>query len=277
VDSSIAQRLHQVVQPVHSFIYFAPEPAREYAALGHTVDAGYFVGRGAALGPVRAEVIAATFFNFCPAKVVAAVPSAWTRAETDAIQQARYRAVRAALHRLAPDALSDGEIAEATELGQRACDGISYEGKPLAAGNRAAPLPSDPLVALWQLLTVIREWRGDAHVAVLCSEPLTALEALVLEGGRSLPIGLLKATRGWSENEWAATIGDLAARGLVSADGSLTDAGNEVRDGIEARTDRANLPLWETLGDEASLRLHDLLVPLRTAIIESGGLGRLPT
>ena len=121
--------------------------------------------------------------------IVAAVPSAWTRAETDAIQQARHCPVRAALDRLAPDALSDGEIAEATELGQRACDGISCnEGKPLAAGNRAAPLPSDPLVALWQLLTVIREWRGDAHVAVLCTEPLTAVEALVLEGGRSLPI-----------------------------------------------------------------------------------------
>ncbi len=277
MDESISRRLHGVIQPVHSFIYFAPEPAQEYAALGYTVDAGYFVGRGAALGPVGADVIAAAFFNFCPDKVAAGTPTSWTRADTDAVQQARYRAVRAALDRLAPGVLSDAEIAEASDLCRRACDRIGYEGKPLAAGNRAAPLPADPLVELWQLLAVIREWRGDAHIAVLGAEPLTALEALVLEGVRSLPVGLLKATRGWPADEWAATVARLAERGLVTAGGDLTDAGNRFRDGIEERTDRANLPLWETIGEEAANRLHDLLVPLRAAILENGGLGRLPS
>lgn len=274
MDGSFAQGLHQVIQPVHSFIYFAPEPAAEYAALGYTIDAGYFAGRGAALGPVSAEVVTATFFNFCPRKVAAGTPADWTRADTDAIQQARYRAVGAALDRLAPGALSGDQITEATELCQRMCDGIGYEGKPLSAGNRSAALPDDPMVRLWQLLAVIREWRGDAHVAVLCAEPLTALEALALEGSRSLPVSLLKATRGWSEDEWATTVDRLASRGLVTADGALTEAGNQLRDGIEDRTDRANLPLFETIGEDASTRLHDLLVPLRTAIVESGGFGR---
>lgn len=274
MDATVAQRLHQVIQPVHSFVYFAPEAAQEYAALGHTAGGGYFAGRGAALGPVSAEVITATFFNFCPRTVTAGTPATWTRDDTDAIQQARYRAVGAALERLAPDALTAAEIAEATDLCHRICDRIGYEGKPLAAGNRSAPLPDDPLVALWQLLAVIREWRGDAHVAVLCAEPLTALEALVLEGDRSLPIALLKATRGWSEEEWQGTVDLLAGRGLVTSEGDLTDTGNQLRDAVEERTDRANLPLWETIGEEASLRLHDLLVPLRTAIVDNGGLGR---
>lgn len=276
MDASISQRLHQVIQPVHSFIYFAPEAANEYAALGYAAGMGYFAGRGAALGPVSAEVITATFFNFSPSTVAAAVPADWTRADTDAIQQARYRAVRAALDRLAPDALSAEQVADATEICRRACDTVGYEGKPLAAGNRAAPLPEDPLVALWQLLAVMREWRGDAHIAVLCAEPLNALEALVLEGGRALPTALLKATRGWPEEEWASTIARLAEEGLVTSDGALTDAGNRRRDAIEQRTDVANLPLWETIGEEEALRLHDLLVPLRTAILQAGGLGRLP-
>lgn len=274
VDGSISQRLHQVIQPVHSFIYFAPEAVAEYAELGYTQAGGYFAGRGAALGPVGAEVITATFFNFCPRTVAAGTPASWTRADTDAVQHARYRAVGAALARLAPGALSAEDVAEATEICRRICDRIGYEGKPLAAANRAAPLPDDPLVRLWQLVTVIREWRGDAHVAVLCAEPLSALEALVLEGNRSLPIALLKATRGWTDDEWADTVARLAARGDVTEAGELTDAGNARRDAIEARTDRANLPLWETVGEEASLRLHDLLVPLRTAIITNGGLGR---
>lgn len=277
MDASISQRLHQVIQPVHSFIYFAPEAANAYAALGYTTGRGYFAGRGAALGPVAAEVITATFFNFCPSIVAAATPVGWTRADTDAIQHARFRAVRAALDRLAPDALSEDQVAEATEICHRICDTIGYEGKPLAAGNRAVALPADPLVALWQLLTVIREWRGDAHIAVLCAEPLSALEALVLEGGRALPTALLKATRGWSEDEWAATVARLADQGLVTPDGALTEAGNRRRDAIEERTDVANLPLWETIGEEAAMRLHDLLVPLRTAILEGGGLGRLPS
>jgi hypothetical protein len=277
VDGSISQRLHQVIQPVHSFIYFAPEAASEYAALGYTQAAGYFAGRGAALGPVSAEVITATFFNFCPRTVSAGTPPSWIREDTDAVQQARYRAVRAALDRLAPGALSDAEIAEATDICRIICDRIGYEGKPLAAGNRAAPLPDDALVRLWQLVAVLREWRGDAHVAVLCAEPLDALEALVLEGNRSLPVGLLKATRGWSEDEWADAVARLAAQGLATESGELTEAGNKRRDAIEERTDQANLPLWETVGDEASNRLHDLLVPLRTAIIQNGGLGRLPS
>lgn len=274
MEPSLAQKLHQVIQPVHSFVYFAPEPALGYAELGYAVDGGYFAGRGAALGPVSAEVIAATFFNFCPEKVAAGTPSDWTRADTDAIQQARYRAVGAALDRLAPGALSDEQITEASDLCQQVCDKIGYEGKPLAAGNRAAPLPDDPLVRLWQLLAIAREWRGDAHVAVLTSEPLTALEALVLEGSRSLPVPLLKATRGWPDDGWDRAQATLAARGLVTDDGELTDAGNQLRDDIEARTDRASLPMWESIGEEASIRLHDLLVPLRAAILDNGGLGR---
>ena len=148
MDGSIAQKLHQVIQPVHSFVYFAPEPGAAYAELGYTAEGGYFAGRGAALGPVGAEVITAAFFNFCPDKVAAGTPMDWTRADTDAIQQARYQAVGAALERLAPGAMSDDEIAEASDLCQRVCDQIGYEGKALAAGNRAATLPTDPLVKL---------------------------------------------------------------------------------------------------------------------------------
>ncbi|MDQ6696847.1 MAG: hypothetical protein M3Z46_05255 [Actinomycetota bacterium] len=273
MDPSLAQKLHQVIQPVHSFIYFAPEPALGYAELGYAVDGGYFAGRGAALGPVSAEVIAATFFNFCPDKVIAGTPPDWTRADTEAIQQARYRAVGAALERLASGVLSAAEVAEASDLCQQVCDGIGYEGKPLAAGNRAAVLPEDPLVRMWQLLAVVREWRGDAHVAVLSSEPLTALEALVLEGNRSLPVALLKLTRGWPDDAWDRTVARFAARGLATDDGELTDAGTQLRAAIEERTDRASLPLWETIGEQASTRLHDLLLPLRTAILENGGFG----
>ena len=277
MDRSVAQRLHQVIQPVHSFIYFAPEAASEYAALGHTQAGEYFAGRGAALGPVSAEVITATFFNFCPRTVSAGTPPSWTREDTDAVQQARYRAVRAASDRLAPGAVSDAEIAEATEICRTICDRIGYEGKPLAAGNRAAPLPDDALVRLWQLLAVIREWRGDAHISVLCAEPLNALEALVLEGNGRFRSGCSRR-RGVGPRTSGPTR-SLASRPRAwqPKAASSPKLGTGVVTPSRERTDQANLPLWETVGDEASNRLHDLLVPLRTAIIQNGGLGRRPS
>ena len=47
-----------------------------YRALGVPDDAGYFASRAAAMGPVPAEVVMATFYNFCPDVVRSAIPAA---------------------------------------------------------------------------------------------------------------------------------------------------------------------------------------------------------
>ena len=65
----LSSRLGAMTNLVHGFIYFTPEATEEYDALGLPSTHHYFASRGAALGPVPADVIVATFYNFNPALV----------------------------------------------------------------------------------------------------------------------------------------------------------------------------------------------------------------
>ena len=102
---------------VHGFIYFAPEASEEFDALGLPADHHYFASRGAALGPVSAEVIVATFYNFNPALVAAVIPAAWSFVDPTEIQQARTRAAGRALRRVEPDL--DAELLGGHDAGFR--------------------------------------------------------------------------------------------------------------------------------------------------------------
>lgn len=267
--------MQAVTSPVHGFIYFAPEAAEEYGAVGVEGTGGYFASRAAAMGPVGPAMVVATFFNFCPDVVGASMAGVWERVDPADLQEARWRAAGRVLDRVGSEALAGRELDEAIDLAEGVCDGVGYEGKPLAAANRALPLPDEPLVRLWQLVTIMREWRGDAHIAALQSTPLTAVEALVLHAGTgTVPVRFLKSSRAWPEDVWRATSEDLAARGLVDADGACTPDGTAFREEIEHRTDVASLPLWDAIGEGPTARLDELLVPVRDALVASGAFGR---
>src|SRR5947209_12607318 len=85
VGPVVARKTWRTLEPIHGLIYFAPEAAEHYAAIGIDGRAGYFASRAAAMGPVTAEVVIATFFNFNPGLVRAAIPAAWAKASTDKI------------------------------------------------------------------------------------------------------------------------------------------------------------------------------------------------
>jgi hypothetical protein len=261
------ERLGATTNTVHGFIYFAPEAAEEYSSLGLEGRQQYFASRAAPMGAVGPELVVATFYNFWPQIVRNAIPSAWDVASPADIQAARMRAAGRVLERACPD-YPQSDIAEATSIAQAMVDGVGDEGKPLAAANRAVALPVDPMIALWQLVTVIREWRGDAHVAALCAAPVTAVEALVLHAATGLVAeSTLRASRQWPDSDWAAGVESLVARGFVHPDGSFTDAGQEFRAGIETQTNAASQPLVDAVGDEATHRLCDLLTPIRDGLI----------
>jgi hypothetical protein len=50
-----ARKTWRTVEPLHGMIYFAPEAARSYAALGLPADHGYFASRAAPMGAVLAD------------------------------------------------------------------------------------------------------------------------------------------------------------------------------------------------------------------------------
>jgi hypothetical protein len=241
-------------------IYFAPEADEELAKTGlRPGRMAYFASRSAPMGAVAAGVTTATFYNFNPALVARHIPRAWTLASIDDILAARLVAVDRALRRLLGDAVSSPELLELAELTRRAADGLSTAGRPLYAAHAELPWPSEPHLALWHAITLLREFRGDGHVAALTDAELSGIEALITHTatgfGFSEPAA--KATRGWSDDEWAAGLAGLRERGYVDADG-LTAGGTAARDSVERATDRLGAAPWQQLGPERLDRLMEV-------------------
>ncbi len=207
----VARRMYVSLEPLHGQIYFVPEAGEEYEAIG--VDAfpmGYFASRSAAMGAVSAGVVAATFFNFNPSLVASAIPAAWDRAAPAALIEARFRAVDRALRRLLGDDATGSDVVEAAELARRAAEGCTAHGRPLYAGHAELDWPDEPLLVLWHAVTLLREFRGDGHIAALVDAEIDGCEALVTHaamGDGLLSRRVLQMTRAWSDDEWSAAEG----------------------------------------------------------------------
>ncbi|HEY7946825.1 MAG TPA: hypothetical protein VID75_04055 [Acidimicrobiales bacterium] len=269
-----ARRMWRVFDPLHAVTYFAPECDEEFRACGlRGFWMGYFAGRGAPMGAVEPAVVTATFYNFAPKMAARALPDAWGFASPAKVLEARLVGVDRALGRIFGSDRSSPEVVEAADIARRAAESVTVVGRPLAAGNAALPWPSDPLLALWQATTVLREHRGDGHVAALVDAGLDGCQAhisFVATGAVSRPV--LQPARGWSDDEWEAAERALVERGWVEAGdaGKLTPFGVAARQQIEDATDRMAMEPWDRIGDEATNRLKSLLKPMASRIAELG-------
>ena len=277
VSPDTARKTWRTAEPIHGFIYFLPEAATAYESLGRIGPrTGYFASRAAAMGAVPAEVVISTFYNFNPALVREAMEPAWSVASPATWVKTRLSAVDAGLRRGWNGAVDSAEIRELAGLlrtaAERACE--LPEGRPLFAGHASVAWPDEPHLALWHAQSLLREFRGDGHIAALVSEGLTGLEALVTHAASGdVPAKVLASSRAWPEADWSAGIEGLAARGIVNADGSLTEAGRAQRDRIELRTDELAVAPYAALGDEKCERVRELARPLSKAIVDSGMIG----
>ncbi|HEU4782219.1 MAG TPA: hypothetical protein VFS83_02655, partial [Ktedonobacterales bacterium] len=177
---SLPRAMWKVLEPYHAMIYFAPEARAAYSEAGlKGYWMGYFASRSAAMGPVGPEVVAATFYNFHPRMVARAIPDAWRFASPEQILAARYDSADAALRRLLGDAAEGPEIEEAAELANRAASACEVAGRPLFAAHSAHPWPEAAHMRLWHATTLLREYRGDGHVAALLAGGIDGCEAHV--------------------------------------------------------------------------------------------------
>ena len=210
----------------------------------------------------------ATFYVWSPTLVAKLWPRAWEATDPASMTAARHRGVRAML---AP-ALDGHDLAEPLALARQACAGLSAPGRPLYAAHAAQPWPQDDVVALWHAATLVREHRGDGHVALLLAAGLGPVEAMWLHGAYSQTLDFLRASRGWAEEDWDAAAQRLRDRGLMDADGGLTDAGTDLKKDVEAQTGRLAQEGWRHLGVDGCERLDALLTPLREAVAAAGVL-----
>jgi hypothetical protein len=268
------QAVHTVTELVHAILYLCPEASAEYEALGlEPRGQGYVAGRAAPMGPIGPGLATATFFGFSPDLMAYALPAAWDIASPAELLAARFRAVQAVFTRV--EAPTDG-LDELTALAQRAAVGLELAGRPLAAANADVTLPAAPFAAAWQALCVLREHRGDGHIAVLLAHDLGPVEAVVLYAAWQQTVSrrFLQISRLRDDDAWAAAEGALLVRGLLDGEGGLTESGRIMRDAVERETDRLAAAPYEALGVEGTARLFELARPLAVALNENGGFKR---
>jgi hypothetical protein len=259
------------VEPLVGAVYFSPEAHEAYAELGFAPSPGrmtddwgsrhwgrvmmtdmysYFCSRGAMLGQVPGEVIAAAFGVFKPSLVIDAVTEGWKIADADSIWEARDRGATAQLVRVLGER-PDG-IERATELLSRAGERLSVVCRPMYAGLLARGLPEHPVTRVWRLAERLREFRGDAHIAAFTTAGLGGAEIQILtERCAGFQPRTYAVTRGWEDADFDATEAWLTERGWLDNDGVGTEAGLAAREEIEQVTDHLCISMTESLGDEA--------------------------
>jgi hypothetical protein len=266
----LARRFFDRFEPVHAVTYFAPEARAALDGLGYRgFWMGYFAARSAPLGMVPREVVAAIFYNFAPERVAKALPAAWEIAGPEAALRARQDSAVAALRRYGIGA--DENVCIAAELAGRAARQAPLDGRPLFAANLTLPWPEDPLAGLWHAATLLREQRGDAHVAVLAAAGVSGRESNLLHAAAAgIPRDYIARARDYDDAAWRHHEQRLAERGLLNDDGSLTAAGREMNDSIESATDTLALSALDALSDDEVERLFQALTPITRAVIAGG-------
>ncbi len=272
-----ARRAWGGLETLHVIGYFAPETTQAYVDLGLHPRLSYFAARSAAMGAVGPELTIATFYVFAPELIRKALPACWQIAAPEQIQAARRAGVLAALRPALGDAVAADDIAEAAELARQASEGLTTSitteaGRPLYAAHAALEWPEDPLLVLWHAASLIREHRGDGHVATLTGAPLDPVEALVVGGLFAHNTEFVRRTRGWHGDQWEAATDRLRQRGLLDAEGGLSEAGGRLRQQIEDQTDALATAAFDHLGPERTERLIELVTPMRRAVLASGVL-----
>ena len=272
--SRTARALRNVTEPIAAGVYFAPEAQTEYKALGLDYFESYFCSRSACLGAAPWSVVCAAFAAFKPDAVQNAVTAGWSKSTPEALLRAREAGATAQLERLLREVASATAVARATEILFRVTDGVDPSGRALYAGLSVLERPTTPFGALWRAADLVREHRGDGHIAAWIPHVDSTEITVMTELAWGIPPRSYVYTRGWNEEEVNAAYERLQDRGLI-ADGALTVAGNELRDHIEKTTDLTTSAVFDRLGGDAD-ELIALLDPWADAIVTGGGYPASP-
>jgi hypothetical protein len=269
-----ARTLRNVTEPIAAGVYFAPEAHEGYEAQGLDYFEGYFCSRSACLGAAPWSVVCAAFAAFKPAAVEAAVTSGWQKTTPAPMLAAREAGATAQLERLVGDSVEPSGVERATEILYAGSAGVDPSGRALFAGLSILDRPTTSFGALWRSADLVREHRGDGHIAAWMPHVDSTEITVLTELAWGIPPRSYVFTRGWSEEEVDAAYARLTDRGLV-ADGALTAEGKELRSHIERTTDESTSAVMDRIGDDYD-ELIALLTPIAEAIVTGGGYPTSP-
>jgi hypothetical protein len=262
-----ARRLGPLVSTIHEVAY-SRIPHEEFEALGaRSYWDGYFAGRAAPLGLSPPEVVHAAFYNFGPGEVARHIPFVWGLVTPEQALATRLRGCTAALRAGLGELADSPAVVRAGELAERAAYSAPTEGRMLYAGLRALPPPEEPVARLWHAATLLREHRGDGHVAALVADGIGGLEAHML---LAIDLGMEPERFGRIHHLpkalLADVLGGLQERGLVDDEKRFTPDGRATKNRIEWLTDTLAAPAYDVLSEDEVEELIDCLEPLAVAV-----------
>jgi hypothetical protein len=268
---TVRRQFWQGIEVIHDVVYFGDDIRERFDAIGlKGWWMSYFAQRSAALGTPDAKTVTALFHGFAPRLVERALPDAWSLAERDEILATR---LKLAVDHLTP---AIGPAAVETEVSRLAkdleaiVDGLDFAGRALAAAHANLSRPNDPIERLWLAATVLREYRGDSHVAILVAAGLdgAAANALAVADGRAP--ATQRQARGWNDEEWMAAYEHLRRRAWCDEHGQITDAGKAARAQIEDATDRVSSACFDEEMQARAITTERAVVDLARAINSAG-------
>ena len=244
-EGSPARRLRDACEPVAMHAVWSRTTNERLAQLGLDFLTSYVGGRGAFLGDPAGAVVAAAFAWFEPGLVTTLWDAARAVVAPERLVQARDESTAASLR----EVLAGEDPAEVASLLADAAEAADGMGRPLFSGRRADGRPADAVHCLWWACGLVREHRGDSHVAAAAAAGLNPVEMNILtELWIGMPLLSYTATRGWAPDAMQRAVARLESRGWIR-DGGLTDSGLAGRLGIEQRTDAQEQQIVAALGD----------------------------
>ena len=141
------------------------------------------------------------------------------------------------------------------------------------AGSRwwRSGIPDEPVARLWHAANLLREHRGDGHVAALVSAGIGGLESHALYAvSQGMPAEKFGRIHHLPAATLAAVAGRMRGRGLIDDAGRITGTGRETRERIEARTDDLAAPPYDILTPTELDQLSTELEPLAAALAAAG-------
>ncbi|MDT7620213.1 MAG: hypothetical protein QOF99_1114, partial [Pseudonocardiales bacterium] len=210
-----ARQLRDALEPLAMHAVWAQEVYDALAAHGLDFFSGYVCGRGAALGDVPSSVVAAAFAVFPPDMI----DQLWTdglgklpRTELIAL---RDEGVAVSLRKVLGDVTTEDEVLEVAQTLEAAIAVADGAGRPLFSALRSAPTLADPYARLWRAADLVREHRGDGHVATCVAAGLGGCEMnIVTELWLGYGLGEYSNTRGWSREAHEQAVASLTVSGL---------------------------------------------------------------
>jgi hypothetical protein len=266
---AVRRRFWQGIEVIHDVVYFAPDIRERFDAIGlKGWWMAYFASRSAALGTPGPRLVTALFYGFAPPMVERVLPDAWAMADRGAILDTRFQLARDAL----TPAVADLDIDPLATVLETVVDGLDFAGRPLAAAHASVDRPEDAVGRLWWAASVLREYRGDSHIALLTTNDLDGTEANALAVADGRAPERQREARGWTEDEWAAAFTRLERRGWVDTGQAITPDGHAFRTQLEDDTDRVSSASFTDEMHALAEAAEDSLVDLARAIKASGAV-----